>query len=167
MDGGALFCVRTEASTRVLTEMLEICLHKNEVGRYAYNDANTLLPQIKRVLEIKLYKDSDNGMKGLTSNVSNALNKYKSTIHIKSRDILAASRAAAERASTNDSTVEPDIANNSDAQEGADRQNVFQLVAIGVKEGVSEGITKIARRDITNPILRTKDNRNFKSVDEF
>ena len=46
MDGGALFRVRTEARTRVLTEMSEICLHKNKVGGYAYNDANTLLTQI-------------------------------------------------------------------------------------------------------------------------
>ena len=47
MDGGALFRARTEARTRVLTEMLEICLHKNEVGGYAYSDANMLLTQIK------------------------------------------------------------------------------------------------------------------------
>ena len=50
-----------------------------------------------------------------TGNVSNALNDYKSTVHIKNRDVLAASRAAAERASTNDSTVEPEIDNNSNA----------------------------------------------------
>ena len=46
MDGGALFHVRTEAMTRVLTEMSEICFHKNEVAVYAYNNANTLLTQI-------------------------------------------------------------------------------------------------------------------------
>ena len=46
MDGGALFRVHREARTRVLTEMSEIRLHKNEVGGYAYNDANTLLTQI-------------------------------------------------------------------------------------------------------------------------
>ena len=55
MDGGALFCVRTEAKTRVLTEMSEIRLHKNEVGGYAYNDANTLIAQIKSVFERKLF----------------------------------------------------------------------------------------------------------------
>ena len=52
MDGGALFRVCTEARTRVLTEMSEIRLHKNEVVGYAYNDANTLLTQIKRVLKM-------------------------------------------------------------------------------------------------------------------
>ena len=56
MDGGALFRVRTEARTRVLTEMSEIRLHKNEVGVYAYNCANTLLTQIEQILEHQLYK---------------------------------------------------------------------------------------------------------------
>ena len=51
MDSGALFRVHTEATTRVQTEMLEIRLHKDKVGGYAYNDANTLLTYIERVLE--------------------------------------------------------------------------------------------------------------------
>ena len=63
MDGGALFSVRTEARTMVLTEMSEICLHKNEVGGYAYNDANTLLTQIERVLKRQLYKGFGDRMK--------------------------------------------------------------------------------------------------------
>ena len=117
MDGGILLCVRTEASIRVLKEILEICLHKNEVCGYAYNDANTLLTQIERVLERKLFEDSSDGMKGLASDNSNALNEYKSTINIKNRDVLAASRAAANIVSTDKSTVEPEITNNSDAQD--------------------------------------------------
>ena len=112
MDGGALFCVRTEARTRVLTEMLEICLHRNEVGCYAYNDANTLLTQIERVLENQLFKDSTDEMKGLGSDVGNALNDYKLTVHIKNRDVLAALRAAAKRAITDNITIKPDIDNN-------------------------------------------------------
>ena len=121
MDGGALFRARTEARTRVLTEMLEICLHKNNVGGYTYNDANLLFTQIERVLERQLYKDSNDGMKGLASDVSNTLNKYKSAIHIKKRDVLAASRAAAKRASTYNITVKPKIANISNEQDKADR----------------------------------------------
>ena len=75
MYGGALFRVRTEARTRVLTEMLEIRLHKNEVGGYTYNDANTLLTQIKRVLEQQLFKYSVERMKVLISDVGNVLNE--------------------------------------------------------------------------------------------
>ena len=96
MDSSALFRVRTEARTRVLTEMLEIRLHKNKVGGYAYNDANTLLTQIKQVLKRQIFEDSSNGMKGLASNISNTLNGYKSTIKTKKRDVLTASRAAAQ-----------------------------------------------------------------------
>ena len=59
-------------------------------------------------------------MKGLASDVSNVLREYKSKIHIKKRDVLAASRAAADRASTDDSTIEPEMTNNSDAQDEAD-----------------------------------------------
>ena len=46
-------------------------------------------------------------MKGLASDINKAINKYKYTINIKKRDVIAASRAAADRASTNDSTVDP------------------------------------------------------------
>ena len=147
--------------------MSEIRLHKNEFGGYAYNDANTLLTQIERVLERQLYEDSADKMKGLAIDVRNALNAYKSTVHIKKRDVLAASIAAAKRASTDNSTVKPEISNNSDAQDEADRQNFFRLAAIGVKEGIAEGITKISGRNITNPIFQTTDNSDFKLVDQF
>ena len=133
MDGGARFCVRTDARTRVLMEMLEICLHKNVVGSYAHNNMNTLLTQIKRVLERQLCGGSAVRMKGLASDVINAINDYKSTIHIKKRDVLATPRAASELASTNNRTVKPEIANNINAQGEADQQNVFHLVAISVK----------------------------------
>ena len=99
MEGGALFRVLTEERTRVLTEMSEIRLHKNEVGGYAYTNANMLITQIERVLERKMFKDSADGMKGLASAVGNALNDYKLTVHIKKRDVIAASRAASEQAS--------------------------------------------------------------------
>ena len=167
MDGGDFFRVRTEARNRVLKKMAEICLHKNEVGGYAYNDANTLLTQIEQFLDRQLYKDSSDEIKGLLSNVSNVLNKYKSTIHINKRDVLALLRADAKSASTDNSTIELEIANNSDAQDEADCKNVFRLATIGVKEGIAERITKIFGREITNPILRTTDNSDFKSVGQF
>ena len=88
-------------------------------------------------------------------------------MHIKKRDVITASRAAAERASIEDSTVKLDINTNSDAQDEADSQNVFRLTAIGVKEGITEGITKIVGREITNPILRTTDNSDFKSLYQY
>ena len=115
MDGSALCRIRTEARTRVLTEMSEICLHKNKVGGYAYKNANTLITKIERVPKRQLFKESANRMKRLASAVGNALNKYKSTVHIKIRDVLSASKAAAKQAGIEDSTVEPEIDTNSDA----------------------------------------------------
>ena len=115
MDGGALFRVHTEERTRFLTEMLEIRLHKNKVGGYAYNSANKLITQIEHVLERKLSEESTDRMKGLVSSIGNALNNYKSTIRIKKRDVLSASRAAAKQARFEDSTVEPEINTNGDA----------------------------------------------------
>ena len=161
-DGGAIFRVRTEARNRVLKEMSDTCLHNNEVGGYAYNNENTFLKKIERVLKIQLYEESANRMKGLASDVSNALNDYKPTVHIEKRDVLAASRAAAERASTKDRNVKPEIVNNSDAQDKSNGQNVFRLAAIGFKEGIAEGITKIVRRNITNPIFWITENSKFK-----
>ena len=147
--------------------MSEIRLHKNEFGGYIYNDSKTLLTQIEQVLERQLFKDSSDGMKGLASDKSNALNEYKSAINIKNRDVLAASKVAADLISTDVSTIEPEITTNSDAQEESDRQKFFRLKAIGVKEGIVEGITKIVGKDITNPILMTTDDINFKSVDGY
>jgi len=45
--------------------------------------------------------------------------------------------------------------------------NTYQLVVIGVKEGVAAGITKIIGKDITNPILRTVDGISFRSVNNY
>ena len=107
MDGGALFHIRMEARTRVQTEMSEIRLHKNEVGGYAYNDANMLLTKIERLLERQLFKDLSDGIKLPTSDNNNTLNKYKSTINLKKRYLLAASRASTDLVSTDASTVKP------------------------------------------------------------
>ena len=87
--------------------MSEIRLHKNEVGGYAYNNANTLITQIERVLERQLLEDSADGMKWLASAVGNTIKDYKSMFHIKKRDVLAESRAAAEQAIIKDITVKP------------------------------------------------------------
>ena len=40
-------------------------------------------------------------------------------------------------------------------------------MAINVKEGIAEGITKIVYGEITKPNLRTTDNSNSKLVDQF
>ena len=81
--------------------------------------------------------------------------------------MLAASRASANLVRTDASTVEPEITTNSDAQDRSNRHNVFCLIEIGIKEGITEGITNIFGKEITNPILQTMDDIDFKSVDQF
>ena len=94
--------------------------------------------------------------------------EYKATISIKRKDLLKDSKDAADCLSNSSgTTIQPEIATNSDAQEEADRQNTYRLGAIGVKERVAAGITKLVGKDITNPILRTTDGISFKSVDEY
>ena len=97
MEGGALFKVRSEAKARVLTAFAAIDIRKNEVGGYAYNDANTLVTEIKRVLAEQLFQDFTDGMKGLLSTTKNTLTEYKATISIKCKDILRDSKDAADR----------------------------------------------------------------------
>ena len=80
-------------------------------------------------------------MKGLANAVGNALNDYKSAVHIKKRYVLAALRAAAEKSSIEDITVKSEINTNRDAQDESDFHNVLCLTAIKVKEGIAEGIT--------------------------
>jgi hypothetical protein len=168
MEGVALFKVRSEAKARVLTAFATIYICNNEVGGYSYNNANTLITEIERVLTKQLFKDSTDGMKGLFNTTKNTLTKYKATISIKCKDVLRDSKDTADRlTSRSGMTVQPEITTNSNAQEEADRQNTYQLAAIGVKEVVAEGITKIAGKDITKWILRTSDGISFKSVDDY
>ncbi len=50
MEWDALFKVRSEAKERVLAAFAVIDICKNEVSGYAYNDANTLVTEIMKVL---------------------------------------------------------------------------------------------------------------------
>ena len=63
--------------------------------------------------------------------------------------------------------IAPKIIANNDVQDEADRRNMYRLAAIGVKEGVTAGSTKIVGADVTNPILRTADGTDFKTVDAY
>ncbi len=144
MEGGALFKIRSETKERVLAAFAAIDIRKNEVGGYAYNDANTLVTEIEGVLAEQLFEDSTDGMKGLLSTANNTLTEYKANISIKRKDVLKDSKDAADHLSNSSGTpVQPEITTNSDAQEEVDRQNTYRLAAIGVKEGVAAGITSV------------------------
>ena len=88
MEGGALFKVWSEAKERVLAAFVVINILKNEVDGYAYNDANTLVTEIKCILAEQLFEDSTDGMKGLLSTATKTLTEYKATISIKRKDVF-------------------------------------------------------------------------------
>ena len=63
--------------------------------------------------------------------------------------------------------VAPEITTNEDAQEEANRQNVFRLAVVGAKEQMAKEITARVGKSVTNPILRNADGVRFKNVDEY
>ena len=65
-----------------------------------------------------------------------------------------------------DNIVAPEIMANADAQDEADIQNTARLKDRG-KKSISAAITAIVRAQITNPILRTTDGSDFRTVDEY
>ena len=85
------------------------------------------------------------------------LNAIMSTKLVSRRLVLKDSKAIAAKESTSTNTVAPDITSNIDAQEEADRINMFRLATIGAKEGAAAGINKVVGTDITDDTLRTTD----------
>ena len=80
--------------------MAKLLPHKNEVGGYAYNDAQTCVTHIERVLEQQMFEDSMDEMKGMASTTSNTLTAMKSAVSVRKRDVLQVARDAATSVST-------------------------------------------------------------------
>ena len=106
-------------------------------------------------------------MVGFVRETPNTLTNYKSNVAIKKSNVKRQSIAEAQAASSTINNVAPKIATNADAKDEADRQNTARIAAIGVKEAIPAAITLIVGAQITNPILRTTDGSDFRSVDEY
>ena len=132
MDGSA-FRVRGDTCTRVTTEISALKLHKNEDGGYAYDDALIFKKQIERVFERQYYESYSDDMKGLLAKDPNDLNAILLTKLVSRRSVLKESKAITAKESTSTNIVAPEITSNTDAQEEADRINMFRLAAIGAK----------------------------------
>ena len=164
MDNAALFRVRTEAAERIKVAMAAHKLPKDSVGGYRYNHAVTFIENIEGVLEDEYFEAAKDGMKGLISETANDLTDFKANVAITRADVKKASLEAARLVS---SSTAAEITTNEDAQEEANRQNVFRLASIGVKEGMAKEITARVGTSITNPILRHPDGVRMKKVDEY
>jgi hypothetical protein len=165
MDGSD-FRVRGDTCVQVTMEISELKLHKNEDGGYAYDDALILEKQIERVFERQYYESSSDGMKRLLAATTNSLNAILPTKLVTRSSVLEASKTAAAAESTSTNTVDPEIMTNVNAQEEADRINMFRLASIGAKEGAAAGISKVVGTDITDATLCTNNGQDFKTVDK-
>ena len=75
-------------------------LHKNKVGRYAYNDAAVLCKQIDRVMERQCFENTADDIKGLKDETPNVLTEMKAGVAVTKAAVLKASRDKAAAAST-------------------------------------------------------------------
>ena len=147
--------------------MKEISINKNDVSGYKYNAAVTLIKHINRVLEQQLSEESADGMVGLGSETLNTLTGYQSNVAIKKSDVKKQSITEAQSASSTGNILAPEITMNANAQDEANRQNTARITWIGVKEAMASANTEIVRAQIINPILRTTDGSDFRTVDEY
>ena len=103
-------------------------------------------------------------MKELINENTNELTGFKANVSVTKADMKAVLIAAATALGGN---AAPEITTNKDAQEEANRQNVFCLAVVGAKEQMAKEITAQVGKSITNPILGNADGIRFKKVDEY
>ena len=163
MNNAALFRVRTEAAERVQVTIELHKLAKDSVGGYKYN-AITFIKNIAWVLKGEYFENTTDGMKGLISENPNELTGFKANVAVTKADVKAASIAAAAALGGN---AAPEITTNEDTQEKANRQNIFRLAVVSVKEQMAKEITAWVGKSVTNPIIRNADGVRFKKVDEY
>ena len=106
-------------------------------------------------------------MVSLGSEAPKTLTSYKSNVAIKKSDVKRQSIAEAQVSTLTGNIVAPKITTKTKAQDEAYRQNTARLAAIGVKEAIVDAITSIVGDQITNPILRTTDGSDFRTVNKY
>ena len=139
-------------------------LAKDSVGGCKYNNAVTFTKNITGVIEDEYFENTTDGMKGLISENPNKLTGFKDNVAVTKADVKAALITAAAAIRINAARETP---TNKDAQEEANRQNVFRLAVVGSKEHMAKEITARVGKSITNPILRNADGVRFKKEDEY
>ena len=82
--------MRDYARKAVMADMTALRLHKNEVGRYAYNDATVLCKQIGQVMERQCYEDTADDMKGIKDEMLNVLTEMKAGVAVMKAAVLKA-----------------------------------------------------------------------------
>ena len=134
-------------------------LPKDSVGAYKYNNPVTFIENTKGVPKDKYFEAATDGIKGLVDKILNDLTKCKVKLAIPKADVKKTSLGAAALIS---SKTAAKITIHEDDQEEANRETVFRLACIVVKEGMVREITDRAGNNVTNPVLRHANRVRFK-----
>jgi hypothetical protein len=166
----ACFMARATTREHVHTSITKLMLLTNGGGQYNNEDATTFIAGIRRTLR-KTYNPGEpgNGMVKLCI-APNAVGRITSTSVATAMTVLDEARrtaAAASAVSTSNTIIAPAINSLSEAQDEADRIKLINQVVIGANEGTTEAILAKVGSDITDAVLRTADESDFKSIDDW
>jgi hypothetical protein len=107
-------------------------------------------------------------MEKLLNDGNNLLTLVKSTDAITASYIIKKAKNRADKLTASTSkTVLPSITSRVEAQEEADWLNVINQLVIGAKKGVVKAINKLVGSDVTDAILRTANDSDHKSINNF
>lgn len=138
-------------------------------SQYDHNAAVKYVANVERVLRNSYNQlDSDHGMAKLLDEAKNAINSIKSTTAYTADDVLASSKAEAKKISAAQNiTAVPKYNTRADAQEHADRLNVYSQAVVGYKEGVVEALLNTVGSDVLNAALIDVDGTSPKGLDDY
>lgn len=164
-------CYTAKATLRTASKDLVsgLSLQRNNNGQYQHDAIMLFKTGIERKLaEIYNPLVPGEGMKQLLIQTPNLLNSIKSTDNKTPDEILRSAKNQAALLSTSSGQpIEPTIKTRAEAIDEADRINYAYQATIGTKMGVADAITEKVGKDITDPILRTADGTDYKSVDDW
>ena len=165
----ACYTARPTNRANTIERVDKLHLEINESGQYPHDAIEGFFKSLDRELAGMFNPlDTGRGMAGLLAATPNNINNIKSNDIFTADIILRESKAEAARITQQTgATATPTITTRADAQEEADRRNQAYQAVIGVKEGVTEAIVKKVGKDVTDPILRDINGKDYKSIDDY
>jgi hypothetical protein len=163
------FMARTTTKQQVLDSVNKLTLQTNEHSQYAHNAILLLQKDIQHVLISQFNpSDPDKSMKELLNGSNDLLMLVKSTDAMTAGSVIKGAKKRADKLTAMTSkTILLSIIAQTEAQEEAKWLNAINQLVIGAKEGVVEAITKLVGSNVTDAILRTANDSNHKSINEF
>ncbi len=160
---------RATMKQQVLNGIKKFTLQTNNNGQYMHDAILLLQKGIRCILQSQFNPSNpDKGMEKLLDTGDNQLTLVKSTDAITAGSVIKKAKQNAEALSISTGvTVLPIVTTQAEAQEEADQLNVINQSVTGAKEGAVEAITKLVGSNITNVILRTANDSDHKSVNDF